>query len=75
MEQQTQAIKPIAAVLFAVMEIDAVALEKLIQQAHACDAHQFHEPAEPFVVSRQALRMLWHFQSKLKSVGVTPAHG
>ena len=70
MKCQPQAIKPVAAVLAAVMEIDAIELEKLVQQAHECEIHQKDEPAEPFIVSRQALRMLWHFRCNLESVDI-----
>jgi hypothetical protein len=75
MKRQPQSIKPVAAVLAAVMEIDAVELEKLVRQAHECEINQMDEPAEPFIVSRQALRMLWHFRCNLESVEVMPTHG
>ena len=62
-------------VLDAVMGIDVADLELLVQQAHECDIHQVTEPAEPFPVTRQALRMFWHFRCNLQSVEVAPANG
>jgi len=50
-------------------------LEQIVQQAHECDIKQITEPAEPFPVTRQALRMFWHFRCNLESVEVTPTHG
>ena len=61
-------------VLDAVMDIDVGQLELLVQQAHECDIKQLADPAEPFPVTRQALRMFWHFRCNLESVEVTPAH-
>ena len=65
----------VAHVLDAVMGIDVEDLEKILQQAHECDIKQISDPPEPFGVSRQALRMFWHFRCNLESVEVTPAHG
>jgi len=65
----------VAHVLDAVMGIDVADLEQLVQQAHECDVKQVSDPPEPFPVSRQALRMFWHFRCNLESVEVTPAHG
>ena len=64
----------IANVLDAVMTIDVADLEEVVQQAHECDIKQLADPAEPFPVTRQALRMFWHFRCNLESVEVTPAH-
>ncbi len=65
----------VAHVLDAAMGIDVAELELLVQQAHECDIHQMDDPAEPLPVSRQALRMFWHFRRNLESVEVTTAHG
>ena len=65
----------VAHVLDAVMDIDVADLELLVQQAHECDVKQIGDPPEPFPVSRQALRMFWHFRCNLESVEVTPANG
>jgi hypothetical protein len=65
----------VAHVLDAVMDIDVGQLEQLVQQAHECDIHQIADPPEPLPVTRQALRMFWHFRCNLESVEVTPAHG
>ena len=65
----------VAHVLGAVMDIDVGQLELLVQQAHECDVKQIGDPPEPFPVSRQALRMFWHFRCNLESVEVTAANG
>jgi len=58
----------VAHVLDAVMDIDVGQLEQLVQQAHECDVKRISDPPEPFPVSRQALRMFWHFRCNLESV-------
>ena len=68
-------VAEVVALLQGVQALDLVELERLVQQAHECDIHQISEPPEPFPVSRQALRMLWHFRSNLESVEVMAAHG
>lgn len=65
----------VAHLLDAVKRIDIDELERIVQQAHECDARQIDDPAEPFAISRQALRMFWHFRCNLESVEVTPSHG
>ena len=65
----------VAHLLDAVKRIGIDDLERIVQEAHECDIHQINEPAEPFPVTRQALRMLWHFRCNLESVEVTPANG
>jgi len=74
LEKRTTADR-VAHVLDAVMDIDVGQLELLVQQAHECDVKQISDPPEPFVISRQALRMFWRFRCNLESVEVTPAHG
>lgn len=54
----------------AVMAVNPDQLETLVQRAHECDVFQIEEPAEPFTVSRQAIRMLWMFRRNLESVTV-----
>ena len=53
-----------------VMAIDIDELEQLVQQAHECAFQQIKDPAEIFPVSRQALRMLWHFRRNLEAVEI-----
>jgi hypothetical protein len=67
-------VDQVVALLQGVRALDLVELERLVQRAHECDIHQIGEPPEPFPVSRQALRMFWHFRCHLESVEVTPAH-
>jgi hypothetical protein len=61
--------------LEAVKEIDAAELERLVQLAHECSPKQMAAPPEPLPVTRQALRMFWHFRCNLESVEVTADRG
>ena len=61
----------IGRLLEAVKEIDAAELERLVQLAHECSPKQMAAPPEPLPVTRQALRMFWHFRCNLESVEVT----
>ena len=65
----------VAHLLDAVKGIGIDDLERIIQQAHECDINQVADPPEPFPVTRQALRMFWHFRCNLESVEVTAANG
>ena len=60
-------VNRVAHVLDAVMGIDVGRLEELVQQAHECSINQISDPPEPFPVSRQALRMFWHFRCNLEA--------
>ena len=73
--ENKKTVDRVAHVLDAMMDIDVGQLEQLVQQAHECDIKQISDPPEPLRVSRQALRMFWHFRCNLESVEVTPAHG
>jgi len=74
LEKKTTADR-VAHVLDVVMGIDVADLELLVQQAHECDVKQIGDPPEPFPISRQTLRMFWHFRCNLESVEVAPANG
>ena len=65
----------VAELLIAAKRIGIDELERIVQHAHECDLRQTDDPPEPFPVTRQALRMFWHFRCNLDSVEVTPAHG
>jgi hypothetical protein len=65
--EKNPTVDRVAHVLDAVMEIDVGQLELLVQQAHECDVKQIAEPPEPLPVTRQALRMLWHFRCNLEA--------
>lgn len=69
------AVNDVAQLLNAVMCIGIDELERIVQQAHECDIHQIDDPPEPLPVTRQALRMFWHFRCNLESVEVAPTHG
>jgi len=60
-------VRRVAQIVDAVMDIDADALERVVQRAHECDIHQIEDPPEPFSVSRQAMRMLLHFRCHLEA--------
>lgn len=68
-------VRAVVNVLDAVMTIPVERLETLIQEAHESTSKQMEDPDEIFPVSRQALRMFWHFRCNLESVEVTPSHG
>jgi hypothetical protein len=63
-------VERVQGVLADVLAIDLDALERLVQAAHESTARQRHDPPQRFPVSRQALRMFWHFRSNLESVDV-----
>ena len=65
----------VAHLLDAVKRIGIDDIERVVQQAHECDIKQIAEPVEPFPITRQALRMFWHFRCNIESVEVTPANG
>ena len=68
--RDSTSLKTIAAALDAVMAVPMSDLEEAMQHAHECDNKQLHDPPEKFAVSRQALRMLWHFRCNLDTVMV-----
>ena len=74
-EKKTTTVDRVADLLDEVMDIDVGQLEQLVQQAHACDVKQICDPPEPFGISRQALRMFWHFRCNLESVEIVSANG
>lgn len=67
-------VSRVAHLLDAVKRIEIDDLERVVQQAHECNIHQVTEPPERLPVTRQALRMFWHFRCHLESVEVTPSH-
>ena len=67
---ETPALKSITTILHGVMAIEIEDLEKIMQQAHECEINQITDPPERFVISRQALRMLWHFRCNLEDVSI-----
>ena len=58
----------VAHLLDAVKRVSIDEVELLVQQAHECDIHQVADPPEPLPITRQALRMFWHFRCNLESV-------
>ncbi len=61
-------------VLDATLRIPVGALEQVVQEAHESDSKQVGDPPERFPITRQALRMFWHFRCNLESVEVKAAH-
>lgn len=54
--------------LEAALSISIDDLECVVQEAHECSIRQIEDPEERFPVSRQVLRMFWHFRCNLESV-------
>lgn len=69
----TNTVERIAQLLDAIKRISVDDLEGIIQQAHECDIRQIDDPPEPFPITRQALRMFWHFRCNLESVEIRRA--
>ena len=67
-KQQLGTLERITDLLEAVLSIDMDDLERIVQEAHECTPSQMDEPEERFGVSRQALRMFWHFRKHLEAV-------
>ena len=74
MSDSQQVTRQVASVLDAVLSIPIDALELAVQEAHESDAKQMHDPQQRFPITRQALRMFWHFRCNLSSVEVTASH-
>ena len=72
MPKEPPVLKNVTAVLNDVMAISLDDLEKIMQQAHECEITQINDPPERFAISRQALRMLWHFRCNLDAVEIYP---
>ena len=72
MPKKPAVLKSITTVLNDVMAISLDDLEKIMQQAHECDAKRISDPPQRFAISRQALRMLWHFRCNLDAVEIYP---
>lgn len=51
-----------------VMAVSVEEMERIVQLAHESTARQKEEPLERFEVSRQCLRMFWHFRCNLEAV-------
>lgn len=60
-------VNRVAHLLDAVKRIGIDELERIVQQAHECNARQVDDPPERLPVSRQALRMFWHFRCNLEA--------
>jgi hypothetical protein len=71
-------IDQVISALEAVMRVPIESLERLVQEAHESTAKQKDGPPQQFPVSRQALRMFWHFRCNLEAVNIFAeghAHG
>lgn len=71
MKRDKQTVRQVTEVLKLVMAIEVETLECVVQEAHESPPGLQADPPEPFGVSRQALRMLWHFRCNLEAVVVT----
>jgi hypothetical protein len=61
-------VEQVRQALAGVMAVRIDALERLVQEAHESPAKQKDDPPEQFAVSRQCLRMFWHFRCNLEAV-------
>jgi hypothetical protein len=63
-------VREVRKLLLAVLAVNTGPLEHLVQMAHQSNAYQKHDPLEIFDedVSRQCLRMFWHFRCNLEAV-------
>ena len=68
MKALNMTVQQVTVALNAVLAIPPDQLERLVQQAHESNCKQKDAPPERFPVSRQALRMLWHFRCNLDAV-------
>jgi len=68
----SEIIPTVDRVLQAVVAIPIDRLERVMQEAHESDAGLMDPPPEPFPISRQALRMLWHFRCNIEAVDIHP---
>ena len=66
----TSTIHKVIHCLNMVMALPLDDLEKVMQQAHDSTAKQVFDPPDRFPISRQALRMLWHFRCNIEAVRV-----
>ena len=60
----------ITTALNAVLAVPFGDLERAMQEAHESTSKQMEDPDEIFPVSRQALRMFWHFRCNIDAVQV-----
>ena len=70
LDEDIELAKRVRQLLLAVLAIPAGPLEHLVQLAHASNDRQRRDPPEPFEeqgVTRQSLRMLWHFKCNLEA--------
>ena len=74
----TATVRQVRKILLAVLAVPAEPLEHAVQLAHESTANQKSDPPEVFEdegVSRQALRMFWHFRGNLDAVMSAEEHG
>jgi hypothetical protein len=70
-------VEQLRKLLLAVLDVPADRLEHVVQLAHESGWFERNSPLEPFRhqgISRQTLRMLWHFRCNLESVMPREAH-
>ena len=66
--EDTFTVENVRRALKAVMDVPIEDLERLVQLAHESDAKRKDDPPERFEISRQCLRMFWHFRCNLEAV-------
>lgn len=71
MANDREIVRRVAEVLRLTVAIDADELKRVVQAAHECEGEMLADPPERYEVSRQALRMFWHFRCNLDAVVIT----
>ncbi len=77
-ETDRRLARQVRQLLLAVLAVPAGPMEHAIQVAHESTALQMDDPPETFEeegVTRQALRMFWHFRCNLEAVMPPEGHG
>lgn len=67
---RTPTANQVVRVLEAAMRVPLDSLEQLVQEAHESTPKQMDDPPQLLPVTRQALRMFWHFRCNLDAVDV-----
>ena len=67
-EMDNNLVGGVRRILDDVMAVPVEGLERVVQLAHESTPKQKEDPPERFDVSRQCLRMFWHFRCNLEAV-------
>jgi hypothetical protein len=68
MAEDRDIVRQVSEILTLAVAIDPEVLQRVVQKAHEVKSDTVKAPPELFEVSRQALRMFWHFRCNLEGV-------